>query len=33
MAKSKIFIEPRLGGGFGAKHEHGKRAIITCCRR
>ena len=25
----KIFIEPRPDGGFGAKHDGGKRAIIT----
>lgn len=29
MAKDKIFIEPRQAGGFGAKHEGGKRAVIT----
>jgi hypothetical protein len=29
MAKTKIFIEPRVGGGFAAKHDGGKRAIIT----
>ena len=29
MAKGKIFIEPRAGGGFGAKHEGGQRAVIT----
>lgn len=29
MSKDKIFVEPRTGGGFGAKHEHGKRAVIT----
>lgn len=29
MSKGKIFIEPRSGGGFSAKHEHGKRAVIT----
>ena len=29
MAKTKIFIEPRPTGGFGAKHEGGKRAVIT----
>jgi hypothetical protein len=28
MAKTKIFIEPRPEGGFSAKHEGGKRAII-----
>ncbi len=29
MTKDKIFIEPRSGGGFGAKHEGGQRAVIT----
>ena len=29
MAKDKIFIEPRPNGGFGAKHEGGKRAVIV----
>ncbi len=29
MSKDKIFIEPRDQGGFGAKHEGGKRAVIT----
>lgn len=29
MSKDKIFIEPRYQGGFGAKHEGGKRAVIT----
>lgn len=29
MAKDKIFIEPRSEGGFGAKHEGGKRAVVT----
>lgn len=29
MAKTKIFIEPRTNGGFGAKHENGKRVVIT----
>lgn len=29
MAKTRIFIEPRSAGGFGAKHEGGKRAVIT----
>jgi hypothetical protein len=29
MAKDKIFIEPRPSGGFGAKHEHGQRAVVT----
>lgn len=29
MAKTKIFIEPRSAGGFGAKHEGGRRAVIT----
>jgi hypothetical protein len=29
MSKDKIFIEPREEGGFGAKHEGGKRAVIT----
>lgn len=29
MAKDKIFIEPREAGGFGAKHEDGKRSVIT----
>ena len=29
MSKDKIFIEPRPGGGFGAKHEGGSRSVIT----
>ena len=29
MSKDKIFIEPRPNGGFGAKHEHGQRAVVT----
>ena len=29
MAKNKIYIEPRATGGFGAKHDGGKRAVIT----
>ena len=29
MAKTKMFIEPRPDGGFGAKHDGGKRAVIT----
>lgn len=29
MPKDKIFIEPRDAGGFGAKHEHGQRAVVT----
>ena len=29
MSNDKIYIEPRADGGFGAKHEGGKRAIIT----
>jgi hypothetical protein len=29
MSKGKIFVEPRPGGGFGAKHAHGQRAVIT----
>ena len=29
MTKAKIFIEPRPNGGFGAKHEGGKRAVIV----
>lgn len=29
MAKDKIFIEPRPDGGFGAKQEGGKRAVVT----
>jgi hypothetical protein len=29
MARTRIFIEPRADGGFGAKHEGGKRAVIT----
>jgi hypothetical protein len=29
LAKDKIYIEPRAEGGFGAKHEGGKRAVIT----
>ena len=29
MSKDKIFIEPRAEGGFGAKHEGGKRAVVT----
>ena len=27
MAKNKIYIEPRATGGFGAKHDGGKRAM------
>jgi len=27
--RDKLFIEPRETGGFGAKHEHGRRAVIT----
>lgn len=29
MTNDTIFIEPRPDGGFGAKHEGGKRAIVT----
>lgn len=29
MAKDKIFVEPRPEGGFGAKHEGGKRSVVT----
>jgi hypothetical protein len=29
MTKDKIFIEPREEGGFSAKHQDGKRAVIT----
>ena len=29
MLKDKIFIEPRADGRFGAKHQSGKRAVIT----
>ena len=29
MAEDKIFIEPRADGGFGAKHEGGKRSVVT----
>lgn len=29
IAKDKIFIEPRPEGGFGAKHEGGKRSVVT----
>ena len=29
MSKDKIFIEPRADGGFGAKHQGGKRAVVT----
>ena len=29
MAKDTIYIEPLPNGGFGAKHEGGKRAFIT----
>lgn len=29
MSKDKIFIEPRPNGGFGAKHEGGKRAVVV----
>ena len=29
MSKDKIFIEPRPDGGFGAKHEHGRRSVVT----
>ena len=29
MAKDKIFVEPRPAGGFGAKHEGGKRSVVT----
>ena len=27
--KSKIYIEPRDNGGFGAKHPNGQRAVVT----
>ena len=29
MSKDEIFIEPRPDGGFGAKHEHGQRSVVT----
>ena len=29
MTTGKIFIEPRDAGGFGAKHEDGKRVVFT----
>jgi len=29
MSKDTIFIEPRPDGGFGAKHEGGKRTVVT----
>lgn len=29
MAKDRIFVEPRAAGGFGAKHEGGKRSVVT----
>lgn len=29
MSKDKIFIEPRDDGGFGAKHQHGRRAVVV----
>ena len=29
MSKDKIFIEPNANGGFGAKHEGGKRSVVT----
>lgn len=29
MAKDKIFIEPRDGGGYGAKHQGGQRTVVT----
>lgn len=29
MSKDKIFIEPRVEGGFSAKHDGGKRAVLT----
>jgi hypothetical protein len=29
MAKTKILIEPRSEGGFSAKHEGWKRAVVT----
>jgi len=29
MSKGKIFIDPRSGGGFGAKHERGTRSVVT----
>ena len=29
MSKDKIFVEPRPDGGFSAKHEGGKRAVVT----
>ncbi len=28
MAKASIYIEPRDDGGFAARHEGGKRAVI-----
>lgn len=27
--KDKIYIEPRPDGGFGAKHEGGKRVVVV----
>lgn len=29
MSKDQIFIEPRSEGGFAAKHEGSKRAVVT----
>jgi hypothetical protein len=29
MSKNTIFIEPRPDGGFGAKYDGGKRAVVT----
>lgn len=29
MMSDKIFVEPRAAGGFGAKHENGKRAVVV----
>jgi hypothetical protein len=29
VLKSNIFIEPRPGGGFGAKHEGGRRSVVV----
>ena len=33
MAKDTIYIEPLPNGGFGAKHEGGKRAFLQRIRR
>ena len=29
VSQDKIFIEPRPDSGFGAKHEHGQRSVVT----